>query len=110
MGSIFGVPTVSAMPSIRAAVFVVGGIPNGGWTQDAPLGPALLRAAANLDGPEVFMINMTGDDHFSVEGVHALFNAIPDRRKRLMFWAGKHDDLPAEAIDYSTRFVNSNIG
>ncbi|MHB1518048.1 MAG: hypothetical protein ACYCVN_08530 [Acidimicrobiales bacterium] len=36
MGVIFGLPTVAAIRSIRAAVFAVGGIPDGGGSDVAP--------------------------------------------------------------------------
>jgi hypothetical protein len=32
---------------------------------------------------------------------HALFDKIPGRKKRLMFWEGDHDDWPAEMISKS---------
>jgi len=66
MGSIFGIPTVAAMPSIRAAVFVVGGIPTGGGIDDAPLRPLLLAAVEGITHADVLMMNKTDDSIFSI--------------------------------------------
>jgi dienelactone hydrolase len=109
MGSIFGVPTVGALSSIKAAVFVVGGIPTGGGIQDPPLRPLLLNAASKLGHPHVLMVNMTQDEIFPVAGVHELFDAIPGSDKMLTFWEGKHDDWPPEAIDHTTTFINNVV-
>jgi pimeloyl-ACP methyl ester carboxylesterase len=86
MGAIFGVPTVAALASIKAAVFVVGGVPAGGGIEDPPLRPLLLKAASKLGRSQVLMVNTTQDEIFPVEGVHELFDAIPGSNKRLMFW------------------------
>jgi dienelactone hydrolase len=110
MGVIFGVPTVGALASIKAAVFVVGGIPARGEIQDPPLRPLLLNAASELGQSQILMVNKTQDEIFPVEGVHELFNAIPGPNKRLMFWDGKHDDCPTEAINHTIAFINSHVG
>jgi pimeloyl-ACP methyl ester carboxylesterase len=108
MGSIFGAPTVASMASIKAAVFGVGGIPTGMGIDDPPLRPVLLGAASKLDRSQVLMFNMTQDQVFRVEDAHVFFDAIPGRRKRLMFWEGDHDDWPTEAIDHSIAFINEH--
>ena len=105
MGAIFGALTVAAMPSIKAAVFVVGGIPSGGGIDDPPLEAMLLDAASKLVEPQVLMVNMTHDEVFSCEGTHTFFDAIPGPNKRLMFWEGNHDDWPVEAISQSVAFL-----
>jgi pimeloyl-ACP methyl ester carboxylesterase len=110
MGAIFGAPTVASMESIKAAVFGVGGIPTGIGIDDPPLRAMLLRAAAELRHPQVLMLNMTQDEVFRTEDTHAFFDAIPGRRKRLMFWEGDHDDWPAEAIHHSIAFINEHAG
>jgi pimeloyl-ACP methyl ester carboxylesterase len=110
MGAIFGMPTVGALASIKAAAFVAGGIPGGGGIQDPPLRPLLLGAATKLGQSQVLMVNKTQDEIFPVEGVHALFDAIPGPNKRLMFWEGKHDEWPAEAIDQTIAFINFHVG
>jgi len=110
MGMIFGAPTVASMPSIRAAVFGVGGIPTGGGIDDPPLRDVLLGAASGLGHAEVLMLNVTRDDVFRTEEVHAFFDAVPGRRKRLMFWDGAHDEWPPEAIRHSVAFVRQHAG
>jgi pimeloyl-ACP methyl ester carboxylesterase len=105
MGAIFGVSIVAAMPSITAAVFVVGGIPAGGGIDDPPLRAVLLDAASRLEGVEVLMLNKRDDEIFSVEGAEALFKAIPRNNKRLMFWEGNHDDWPPDLIRESVTFI-----
>jgi pimeloyl-ACP methyl ester carboxylesterase len=106
MGAIFGAPTVASMGTIKAAVFGVGGIPTGMGIDDPPLRAQLLRAASQIERPEVLMLNKNRDDVFQAEDVHAFFDAIPGQRKRLMFWEGGHDEWPAEAIHYSVAFIN----
>jgi len=54
------------------------------------------------------MLNVTDDEIFGVEGAHRFFDAVPGRRKRLVFWAGRHDDWPAEAIARSVEFINEH--
>ena len=105
MGMIFGASTVASMPTIRAAVFGVGGIPGGSWIDDPPREYLLLSAAANLGNVQLLMVNVTHDELFPTEGTHRFFNAVPGRQKRLMFWEGGHDDWPLEAHEHSIRFV-----
>ena len=108
MGAIFGAPTVASMESIKAAVFGVGGIPTGVGIDDPPLRAMLLGAASKLEHPQVLMLNMTRDEIFRTEDTHLFFDAIPGRRKRLMFWEGDHDDWPAEAIHLSVAFIDEH--
>jgi dienelactone hydrolase len=108
MGVIFGVPTVAAMPSIRAAVFAVGGIPAGGGIDDPQLASVLLDAASKLDKTQVLMLNKTRDEVFPTDGTHALFDRIPGSKKRLMFWEGGHDDWPPEMISQSVNFISDH--
>jgi pimeloyl-ACP methyl ester carboxylesterase len=106
MGMIFGAPTVAAMPSIKAAVFGVGGVPSAGGVEDPAMRARMLAVAASLAHPQVLMVNMTQDEIFSTEGTHAFFDAIPGRKKRLMFWEGAHSALPSEAVRHSVAFIN----
>jgi dienelactone hydrolase len=109
MGMIFGAPTVASMPSIKAAVFGVGGIPTGPWIDDPPLRAMLMETASQLQNPEVLMLNMTKDELFRTEDTHLFFDAIPGRKKRLMFWENEHNNWPAEAIRHSVDFIIQNI-
>ena len=45
-----------------------------------------------------------------VDDSHRFFDAIPGRRKRLMFWEGDHDGWPAKAIEHSIAFINEHTG
>ena len=109
MGAIFGAATVAAIPSIQAAVFVVGGIPAGGGIDDPPLRDLLLAKASELADRQVLMLNMTNDNIFPVTQAHTFFDAIPGTTKRLMFWSAAHDDWPDEAIEYSSDFINRHV-
>lgn len=109
MGAIFGLCTVAAMPHLKAAVLVVGGIPTGDWVDDEPLRPLLLEAARAIVDPQVLMINKTDDALFAPAVVHDLFNEIASPSKRLMFWPGDHDDWPPEAIRHSEDFLTQLI-
>jgi PhoPQ-activated pathogenicity-related protein len=108
MGMIFGAPTVASLPSMKAAVFGAGGLPGGTWIDDPPLQALLLAAASKLAHPQVLMLNMTQDQLFRTDDTHCFFDAIPGRRKRLMFWESDHDDWPAEAIRLSVDFINEH--
>jgi dienelactone hydrolase len=108
MGAMFGIPTVAAMPSIRAAVFVSGGIPLFDWTDDPGLAGMLLDAAGRLDHARVLMLNMTHDELFAADETQRLFDAVHATSKRLDFWDGGHDDWSPALIDASIAFVNEN--
>lgn len=100
MGMLFGALTVAEMPTIKAAVFGVGGIPIGVSDKTA-----FLEVAWKLGHPQVLMLNMTQDTIFPVTGTLEFFAAIPGRKKRLMFWEGAHAALPAESIRHSVDFL-----
>jgi pimeloyl-ACP methyl ester carboxylesterase len=100
MGMMFGAPTVAAMPSIKAAVFGVGGIPGEARDREAWLG-----VARKLEHPQVLMLNMTQDAIFKPADSLEWFAAIPGHKKRIMFWEGGHVGLPAEAIRQSVDFI-----
>ena len=104
MGMLFGALTVAEIPTIKAAVFGVGGIPIGVTDK-----VAFLEVAAKLAHPQVLMLNMTEDTIFPATGTLEFFAAIPGRRKRLMFWEGSHGGLPSESIRYSTDFLKKYV-
>jgi len=108
MGMLYGVPTVAAMPEIKAAVFGVGGIPGDAVRQQLPnvMQDRLLAIAAQLTHPQVLLLNMTKDETFPVAGVHRFFDAIPGRKKRLMFWEGNHSGVPSESTRHAIAFLN----
>ncbi len=108
MGAIFGFPTVASIPSIRAAVFVVGGIPGDDWTDDADLPPTLTRAGSGLSDAHVLMLNKDDDDLFAARGVHQVFDSVAALSKRLEFWPGGHDDWGPDLIDQSVLFIKEH--
>lgn len=104
MGSIFGIPTVAAMLSVRAAVFVVGGIPDGGGIDDPPLRGLLLESASHLGHAAILMQNKTGDDIFPIGGTQALYDVIPGT-KELALSEGGHDDWSPAMLQESVEFL-----
>lgn len=109
MGAIFGFPTVAAMPTIGAAVFIAGGIPSGGGIDDPRLRPLLFGAASSLDHCQVLMLNKAGDEIFPIDGVRAVFDAIPGLTKELQFWDGDHNDWPPDLIACSIAFLRERL-
>ena len=105
MGAIFGAAVVPTLPTIAAAVLVVGGIPEGPWLDDPALEPLLLGAAARLGDVDLLMVNKTEDEYFPRAGVERFFEAVPGDRKRLRFWEGAHDDWPDDLLDETVGFV-----
>ena len=108
MGALFGLPTVVSMPTITGAVFVVGGIPDGGWSDNPDLEPNLVGAASKLGSTHVLMLNKDDDELFPAQGVRRLFDSVVARSKELTFWPGSHDDWPPELIAQSTTFLNEH--
>jgi hypothetical protein len=78
------------------------------WPTGWDIQALLLAAASKLAHPQVLMLNMTQDQLFRTDDTHCFFDAIPGRRKRLMFWESDHDDWPAEAIRLSVDFINEH--
>lgn len=108
MGMLYGAPTVAAMPEIKATVFGVGGIPGAAIREElrSVMHDRLLEIAGQLAHPQVLLLNMTKDETFPVAGVHEFFDAIPGRKKRLMFWEGDHVGLPSESTRHTIAFLN----
>jgi hypothetical protein len=50
---------------------------------------SLLEAASNLSHPQVLMLNGTRGEFSRTEDTYLFFEAIPGRRKRLMFGDGE---------------------
>ncbi len=109
MGAIFGFPTVAEMPTVQAAVFIAGGVPSGGGIDDPRLGPRLVDAASSLQGRQVLMLNKADDEIFPIDGVHAVFDAIPGATKELQFWEGAHNDWPPDLITASVGFLRQHL-
>ncbi len=110
MGAIFGIAVVASIPSISAAVFVVGGIPGAQWSQDPDLEPLLLGAAGRLSGADVLMLNMEEDELFDADGVRRLFDGVRAQSKTLTFFPGAHDEWEPDVIDASLGFLGEHSG
>jgi hypothetical protein len=108
MGAIFGFPIVASMPIIKAAVFVVGGIPGGDWIDDPDLSPSLTRAASRLGKAHVLKLNKDDDEMISARGVHEVFDSAVAKSKRLVFWPGDHDEWGEGLIDQSVSFIKEH--
>jgi dienelactone hydrolase len=102
MGAMFGLAIVAALPSVRAAVFALGGL-RGGASDD------LIRdGAARLGDREVLMLNMTRDEHFPIEGAIEVLEAIRGP-KRMGVWTGTHVEIPPEAIGDAVQFFRRTL-
>lgn len=108
MGAMFGLATVASMPTIVAAVFVVGGIPSAGWTDDAELESVLVGAARGLGLAHVLMLNKEEDELFDGDDVRCLFESVAARSKELQFFRGGHDDWGPDLIDASVSFLTEH--
>ena len=101
MGALVALVTAPRLPSIRALVLVAGGIP--AFAVRARRAPGSttpqLRAAAALGDIDVSMLNTTSDEVCPPAGALELFEAIPGARKRMAFWEGDHDHVPAEMVE-----------
>ena len=103
MGAMFGLSIVADLPSVRAAVFALGGL-----TTDSTRNELIRSGAARLGDREVLMLNMTRDEHFSMEGAIEVLEAIPGP-KRMGVWTGTHIDLPAEAMEQAVLFLQRTL-
>lgn len=110
MGALFGLSVVAAMPSIKVAVLVAGGLPGAEWTDDAELPALLARAASELGHAHVLMLNKDEDELFPVPGVRQVFSCVVARSKRLSFSPGRHDEWGSGVIGASVRFIEKHVG
>jgi predicted esterase len=103
MGAMIGFSIVGDLPSVKAAVFALGGLtPHEGRN-------AIIRAGAQrLGDREVLMLNMTHDEYFAMPGALDLFDAIPGP-KRMGVWPGGHTDIGPEAIQWAIQFLQRTL-
>lgn len=110
MGAIFGFSIVESMRTMRAAAFVVGGIPHSGLgIDDVLLRPLLMETAARLERTPVLMLNKTDDEYFAVQDTTELFEAIAGNKKHLTFFRGGHDEWAPALIDDSVAFIREHV-
>ena len=112
MGALVGLVTAARLPSIRALVLGVAGVPAFAvqGKRDPGSTTPQLRAAAALGDVDVLMLNMTRDEVCPPAGVLELFEAIPGVRKRLTFWEGDHDHVPPELVGYALDSLRRSLG
>jgi dienelactone hydrolase len=107
MGAMAGIVTAGSLPSLRALVLGVAGVPAFAVAGRRPARTTTphLEAARHLSHVQVLMLNMTDDELMPVEGALELFGAVPGPNKRLMLWEGDHDHMPVDLIECSVAFV-----
>ena len=108
MGAMKGLSVIESMPSIRAAVLGVAGVPSFAAADRRPprtTVPHLEVASRLRQDLQVLMLNVTRDDMFRPQDVVELFSAIPGTGKRLMFWEADHGDLLEEMVEASVDFL-----
>jgi dienelactone hydrolase len=103
MGAIFGLSIVADLPSVKAAVFALGGL-----TNDERRNVLIRDGASRLGDREVLMLNMNHDEHFAMDGALEVFELIPGP-KRMGVWPGTHVDIPPEAIAWGVEFFRRTL-
>lgn len=108
MGTIFGIPTLSAAASqginFRASVLGLAGSTGAAGF----LGERLLKDAASIDHPVLFLMQLE-DELFDRQGYLALFDALGSDDKRLHANPGLHPEVPSEEVDASVEFIRARL-
>lgn len=105
MGTVYGLPLVSAETRIRAAVFGLMGIDGlTGFTGPPELRARVTHAAAGITCPVLF-IQQLDDELVPRDSALGLFDAFSTEDKRLHANAGGHIDVPAEEIEAGLAFL-----
>lgn len=107
MGAMHGTIAAAAIPTLRAAVFGMAGVPRFALESVRESGSDTphMAAARQLHECEVLMVNTISDDLFPPDGALALFAAFPAGRKRLMLWEGDHETEPQDMVDEIVLFL-----
>jgi dienelactone hydrolase len=103
MGTVLGAPFCAAEPSVRAAVFAVGG---------AGSGPAAIDPARHVGAfapRPILFVNAMRDETVPRELAEALHSAAREPKKVLWFDCG-HDDLPGDALKAMWEFLEPHLG
>lgn len=108
MGAMHGTITAATIPTMRAAVLGMAGVPIFALDSVSDTGSDTphMAAARRLQDCPVLMVNTTGDDMFPPEAALALFGAFPAGHKRMMLWEGDHNSEPVEMIEEIVLFLN----
>lgn len=107
MGAMHGTITAAAIPTLRAVVFGMAGVPNFALesVRDSGSDTPHMAAARRLHECEVLMVNTTRDDLFPPDCALELFDAFPTGRKRLMLWEGDHGTEPNDMVEEIVQFL-----
>ncbi len=110
MGTVYGLPLVSAEPRIRAAVLGLMGIDGlTGFTGPPELRAQVTDAATGITCPVLF-IQQLDDELVPRDSALALFDTLASEDKRLHANAGGHIDVPAEEIEAGLAFLAQYLG
>lgn len=101
MGTILGLPVVAAEPRIHAAVLGLMGL-------TGPTRARIEHDATTVRCPVLFLAQWD-DAMFPRESALGLFDTLGSTDKRLHAYMGGHGDVPAEALEASTRFLAARL-
>jgi dienelactone hydrolase len=104
MGTMFGIPLLASRLQFDAAVIGLCGSTGAA----SLIGPRLLSDAKRIEHP-IFFIMQLEDELFDREGYLALFDEIQSKDKRLHANPGLHPEVPAEEINFSTKFLSRKL-
>jgi dienelactone hydrolase len=107
MGTILGLPLVSAEKRVSVAVLGACGLTGPGGI-GARFGERLRADAPNVTCPVMYMVQWD-DEIFDREGALELFDAIGARDKRMHVHPGKHGAFPREAADAGRLFLAARL-
>ena len=103
MGSLFGLPLVASRGDVTVSVLGLMGV-----QQNFPHGETLLKAAADIKCPILFLMQLE-DELFNREGCLQIFDAFASKDKRLHGNPGLHPEVPSEEIDCTFDFLLAHI-
>ena len=103
MGSLFGLPLVASRGDVTVAVLGLMGV-----QQNFPHGETLLKAAADIKCPILFLMQLE-DELFNREGCLQIFDAFASKDKRLHGNPGLRPEVPSEEIDCTFDFLLAHI-
>ena len=105
MGTVYGLPLVSAEPRMRAAVLGLMGIDGlTGFTGPPELRARVTDAATGITCPVLFLQQLD-DELVPRDSALALFDTLASQDKRLHANAGGHVEVPVEEIEAGLAFL-----
>ena len=103
MGTLLGTQMLAERDDVAAAVLGLAGA-----SEAQPHGPALLQAAAQIDAPILFLMQMQ-DEMIQSDHALALFDRFASSDKRLHAHPGQHAYIAREEIDFAVKFIVSRM-